>query len=315
MAGLKYTITFITVICWGSVVSINANWRNAMEICVLGHQQPSSEDNATKNGSWVGKVKYSFPWGTGILQIQTVNKNNTCSDCDAQGNQCEFCNNRIQLNGSVAILEVLRNLKSGRHYILAEFGKQSLSGLPPPTQCMVHRGASHTEYFSCNEKYDDGCHESGENSSTYITISFDMHCNGTTQADMDFVKYAPEESTGVENGFHSKLKPVCCKPLPFFCFSEECHLKNEQRPRDPQGVGMKRNRRTTAQLQERSPNHTATSWTDRLAPAEGQPQPPEEILDSQWIIHRITRVKIPVFISPFVFMCIVMVQHIQIWIL
>ncbi|XP_056014183.1 uncharacterized protein LOC130052644 [Ostrea edulis] len=43
------------------------------------------------------------------------------------------------------------------------------------------------------------------------------------------------------------------------------------------GVGMKRNRRTTAQLRERSPNHTATPWTDRLAPAEGQPQPPEEV--------------------------------------
>ncbi|XP_056008803.1 uncharacterized protein LOC130051231 [Ostrea edulis] len=210
MAGLKYTITFITAICWGSVVSVNTNWRKAMETCILTDQQPSSEDNATKNGSWVGKVKYSFPWGTGILQIQTVNKNNTCSDCDAQGNQCEFCNNRIQLNGSVAILEVLRNLKSGRHYILAEFGKQSLSGLPPPTQCMVHRGASHTEYVSCNEKYEDGCKTSGENSSTYITISFDMHCNGTTQADMDFVKYAPEESTGVENGENSSIYITFC---------------------------------------------------------------------------------------------------------
>ncbi|XP_056006731.1 uncharacterized protein LOC130050542 [Ostrea edulis] len=37
--------------------------------------------------------------------------------------------------------------------------------------------------------------------------------------------------------------------------------KNERRPRDPRPggrVGIKRNRRTTAQLRERSPNHTAT---------------------------------------------------------
>ncbi|XP_056010387.1 uncharacterized protein LOC125682097 isoform X2 [Ostrea edulis] len=42
------------------------------------------------------------------------------------------------------------------------------------------------------------------------------------------------------------------------------------------GIGKKRNRRTPVQLRERSPPRTATSWTDRQAPAEGQSQPPEE---------------------------------------
>ncbi|XP_056008796.1 uncharacterized protein LOC130051230 isoform X3 [Ostrea edulis] len=260
MAGLKHTITFITAICWGSVLSVNVKWKKAMDTCIFTNQQPFSEDNATKNGSWVGKVKNSLPCGTGILQIQTVNKNNTCSDCDVQGKQCEFCNNRIQLNGSVAAFEVLKHLKSGRHYILAEFGKQSLSGLPPPTQCMVHRGASHTEYVTCNEKYDDGCQESGENVGIYITICFSECGTGKTQTDMDFVQCDSQESTGVGNGMPAKKRAATQRP-------------------PARGVGMKRNRRTTAQLRERSPNHTATSWTHL----------PEEILDSQWIMHRIAR--------------------------
>lgn len=90
-------------------------------------------------------------------------------------------------------------------------------------------------------------------------------------------------------------------PGEFFCLGMPPRQTTTQRyPAERRSeVGKKRSRRTprtsTSQLRELIPNPTVTPQTDRLAPAERQPQPLMRSRGSHLTMHRIIRVRLVIF--------------------
>ncbi|XP_061188581.1 uncharacterized protein LOC133196738 [Saccostrea echinata] len=117
-----------------------------------------------------------------------VEKNKTCSDCASSRMGCEFCVRPVQLNESIlSIKALIWNLIPGQKYIIGDFSAKSIREIPPPTECLVHRGALDTEFVVCNNYFEDGCRrlETPEKQSelkiTISVINIDpISCVGST---------------------------------------------------------------------------------------------------------------------------------------
>ncbi|XP_061188579.1 uncharacterized protein LOC133196736 [Saccostrea echinata] len=67
----------------------------------------------------------------------------------------------VQVNKNGSSFEELKTkLTPGQKYIIRDRWSKGVEGIPKPSTCLVYRGASYSEYVSCNNSFNDGCNES-----------------------------------------------------------------------------------------------------------------------------------------------------------
>ncbi|XP_062599044.1 uncharacterized protein LOC134260506 [Saccostrea cucullata] len=170
------------VVARGTFLSHDTTWKRSLRVCDTFYQRPlTEEDFISKNNTWMGKAKYVISSGVITLQIQRIEENETCSDCDTQHKNCQFCISRLQLNKSRPSFEELKTkLIPGQKYIIGDSWYSYVEEIPVPTKCLLYRGASHTEYVSCNKNFSDGCSDSDVSSYKAIVYFEENNDEGNT---------------------------------------------------------------------------------------------------------------------------------------
>ncbi|XP_062599048.1 uncharacterized protein LOC134260507 isoform X2 [Saccostrea cucullata] len=204
-----YTIFWLAVVVRGKLLTNGATWKRSLRVCDTFDQRPlTEEDVISKNNTWMGEAKYMISSGVITLQIQRIEENETCSDCDTQHKYCQFCISRLQLNKSRSSFEELKTkLTPGQKYIIGDSWYSFVEEIPVPTKCLLYRGASHTEYVSCNNNFTDGCSDSNVSSYQAIVYFEENNDEGTTT-------YTSVESSHMNTGDKNENCRKCDSILP-----------------------------------------------------------------------------------------------------
>ncbi|XP_062567625.1 uncharacterized protein LOC134229858 [Saccostrea cucullata] len=133
----------------GFALSIDTTWIKSFKICANNDQRMSTEDDVVENNTWLGKAKYELTWGVITLQSLRIEENETCSltDCAFHQKHCQFCKSPVKLN---EISSSFEELTPGQKYMIEDSWSSDVEEFPVPTKRLVYRGASITEYASCN---------------------------------------------------------------------------------------------------------------------------------------------------------------------
>ncbi|XP_062614690.1 uncharacterized protein LOC134276452 isoform X2 [Saccostrea cucullata] len=114
----------------GFALSIDTTWIKSFKICANNDQRMSTEDDVEENNTWLGKAKYELTW-----------------DCAFHQKHCQFCKSPVKLN---EISSSFEELTPGQKYMIEDSWSSDVEEFPVPTKRLVYRGASITEYASCN---------------------------------------------------------------------------------------------------------------------------------------------------------------------
>ncbi|XP_062617123.1 uncharacterized protein LOC134278834 isoform X3 [Saccostrea cucullata] len=177
-------ICIFVIACYllGFALSIDTTWIKSFKICANNDQRMSTEDDVVENNTWLGKAKFDLTWGVLTLQLLRIEENQTCSltDCGIHQKHCQFCESSVKLNEVSSSFEELKTkLTSEQKYIIEGSWSSDVEEIPVPTTCLVSRGASNTEFVSCNKLFDDGCEKSDGEFNVIIYLE-ENHKEGST---------------------------------------------------------------------------------------------------------------------------------------